>query len=151
MSSTSPTPSTLERRCHRLFSRLHQLVNIVKSHDHHTDHFNIENALLFIQTQDIESKFKNRAAERGNGGAECKLAERSLRDCVLNLDACLETCQKMGTPDWASSSDMSLSVSWTLFVANFKNASHLLDLPEFNLLAFHGVQSTPQTVSPSSS
>jgi hypothetical protein len=145
--STTATPTTLERRCARLFSRLHRLGGIVKSHDHHTDHFNIENALVFIQAQDIESKFKERAAARGNGGAECKAAERSLRDCVVNLDSCLETCKKMGTPEWVPASDTAVSVSWTLFVANFKNASHLLELPEFNLLAFHGVQSSPAAVS----
>ncbi|KAB5516990.1 hypothetical protein GE09DRAFT_575330 [Coniochaeta sp. 2T2.1] len=133
-----PVPTTVERRCRRLFSRLNRLGEKLKRHDHQTTHFNIQNALQHVEAQCIQPKFTERAAIKGRG--ECKEAEKSLYTCVAHLDSCLKTCERMGTPQWTASDDSTLSDSWTLFVANFKHTTRLLDLPELDLRPFLGLQ-----------
>ncbi|GLA67216.1 hypothetical protein AtubIFM54640_010194 [Aspergillus tubingensis] len=122
----------------RLFSRLHIFGEKLKRQDHLTIHPDVEHALQYIETQDIQSKFFERATAMPQEQSE--EAGKALQTCVSHLDSCLKFGELIGTSQWSSDDDWDLSIAWSLFMDNFNIASHLLNLAELDLHLFLGLQ-----------
>lgn len=134
---------TLVRCCQRLFSRLHIFGEKLKRQDHLSIHSDVEHALKYIETQNIQSKFFERATAMPQEQSE--EVGKALQTCVSHLDSCLKFGELIGTSQWTSDDDSDLSIAWSLFMDNFNIASHLLNLAELGPHLFLGLQ--PQAVS----